>query len=212
MKIKISSFLLLVMITGSSAISAQSKKIVTAAPKGMATAAFAEGCFWSSEHMFEAVAGVKDAVSGYAAGNTKNPSYAQVSSDATGHAETVLVYYDPKIVSYNQLLDVFYDSHDPTTKNRQGPDVGTPYRSVAFYKNADEKKAILNKIKDLTAKNVFKKPIVTQVLPLGDFYKAEDYHQEYIVHHLNEGYVRSVSIPRYNDFKKKYPGKLKPGE
>lgn len=186
-----------------------SSKINTERTQVGSTAIFAEGCFWCSEHIFEAVVGVNDAVSGYTAGKTKNPTYSEVSSHGTGHAEATKVYYDPEVISFKELVNVFFDSHDPTTLNQQGPDKGTPYRSIAFYKNAEEKKIIEDKIKELTANKAFKNPIVTEVLPVTEFYDAEDYHQEYIINNPNDPYVRGVSIPRYNDFKKKYKGKLK---
>lgn len=207
---KLASYILVLFTVLSCNSNAQSTKLSLEPKKGKAIAVFAEGCFWCSEHIFEAVVGVDDAVSGYTGGMKKNPSYEQVSSHKTGHAEAVAVYYDPKVVSFKELVDVFFASHDPTTPNRQGPDVGSSYRSIAFYRNAEEKKIIMDKIKELTAKKVFPNPIVTEVKPLMDFYKAEGYHQDYIKHHPNEPYVKGVSIPRYNKFKKTYKGKLKP--
>lgn len=207
---KLASYILVLFTVLSCNSNAQSTKLSLEPKKGKAIAVFAEGCFWCSEHIFEAVVGVDDAVSGYTGGTTKNPSYEQVSSHKTGHAEAVAIYYDPKVISFKELVDVFFASHDPTTPNRQGPDVGSSYRSIAFYRNAEEKKIILDKIKELTAKKVFPNPIVTEVKPLMDFYKAEGYHQDYIKQHPNEPYVKGVSIPRYNKFKKTYKGKLKP--
>ena len=184
----------------------------TIAKKGEAVAVFAEGCFWCSEHIFESVVGVRDAVSGYTGGNTKNPTYEEVSSHTTGHAEASQVFYDPKVITYKELVDVFFASHDPTTLNQQGPDIGDSYRSAAYYQNDAEKKIIKEAVKDLTAKKAFKNPIVTEVKPAVEFYRAEDYHQQYIDNNPNNGYVQSVSIPRYNEFKKKYKGKLKPNK
>jgi len=188
---------------------AQTKKLSLEPKKGKAIAVFAEGCFWCSEHVFEAVVGVDEAVSGYIGGTTKNPSYEQVSSHRTGHAEAVAVYYDPKIISFKELVNVFFASHDPTTPNRQGPDYGSSYRSIAFYRNEEEKKIILDKIKEFTDKKVFPNAIVTEVKPIMDFYEAEEYHQNYIKKNPNQPYVKGVSIPRYNLFKKTYKGKLK---
>ena len=217
MKIKNLSVLLLIFLLSSCNYNGQNKKtstestkISTEINKEKAVAVFAEGCFWCSEHIFEAVVGVEDAVSGYTAGNTKNPTYEEVSSHTTGHAEAIMVYYDPKVISFKELVAVFFDSHDPTTLNQQGPDIGDSYRSIAFYKNAEEKKIIEDKIKELTKTKVFRNPIVTEVKPIADFYKAEEYHQDYINNNPNNSYVKGVSIPRYNDFKKKYKGKLKP--
>lgn len=188
---------------------AQTKKLTTEPQTGKAVAVFAEGCFWCSEHIFEDVVGVEEAVSGYTGGTTKNPSYEQVGSNTTGHAEAVLVTYDPKIISFKELVDVFFASQDPTTPNQQGPDVGSSYRSIAFYNNENEKTIIENKIKELTANKVFDNLIVTDILPISDFYAAEDYHQDYIKLHPNHSYVKNVSIPRYELFKKNYKGKLK---
>ncbi|TDD95535.1 peptide-methionine (S)-S-oxide reductase MsrA [Flavobacterium cellulosilyticum] len=211
MKTKILKYSILLLGLCSCNSNGQTKKLSTQPKPGKAIAVFAEGCFWCSEHIFEAVAGVQDAVSGYSGGNTKNPSYEQVGSETTGHAESVLVYYDPNVVSYSQLVDAFFASQDPTTPNQQGPDRGSSYRSIAFYRNDVEKKIIKDKILELENKKVFSKPIVTEVLPLSDFYQAEDYHQDYIKKHANgeNPYVTNVSIPRYELFKKTYKGKLK---
>jgi peptide-methionine (S)-S-oxide reductase len=208
MKMKIAS-LALVMFTILSC-KAQTEKLSLTPKAGKAVAVFAEGCFWCSEHVFEAVVGVDEAVSGYSGGTMKNPSYEQVGSNKTGHAEAVAVFYDPKKVSYSQLVDVFFASQDPTTPNQQGPDRGSSYRSIAFYANAVEKKIIQDKIKELTTKKAFANPIVTEVKPVTAFYKAEDYHQDYVKHNPNQPYVKGVSVPRYNKFKKTYKGALKP--
>lgn len=181
--------------------------------KGEAVAAFASGCFWCTEHIFEAVVGVKDVISGYAGGTTINPTYDLVNTETTGHAETVLVYYDPKIISYAELVKVFFASHDPTTKDQQGPDRGSSYRSILFYQTDAEKEIAMNEIKMISASNRFKNPIVTQLRKLDAFYEAEEYHQDYI----NGGkgsmnpYVKNVSLPRYEKFKATYKGKLKKG-
>jgi peptide-methionine (S)-S-oxide reductase len=189
------------------------KRMSLTPPKGQAVAAFAEGCFWCSEHIFEAVVGVKEVVSGYAGGTTKNPTYELVNTETTGHAETVLVYYDPKIVSYQELVNVFFASHDPTTPNQQGPDRGSSYRSILFYQTDVEKGIAMNQIKTLSKSNRFAKPIVTELQKLGAFYKAEDYHQNYISGGKGIGnpYVKNVSIPRFEKFKATYKGKLKKG-
>ncbi|WP_335966893.1 peptide-methionine (S)-S-oxide reductase MsrA, partial [Galbibacter sp. PAP.153] len=173
------------------------------------TAYFASGCFWCVEAVFESVKGVKEAVSGYAGGKEKNPTYEQVGAGRTGHAESVMVYYDPKEVSYETLVRVFFGSQDPTTINRQGPDKGTQYRSIAFYKNEDEKEIIERYIQQLEDEKVFSKPIVTQVVPFEKFWKAEDYHQNYERLHPDNPYVKNVSIPRLRKFQKKYPELLK---
>lgn len=177
--------------------------------KGKAIAAFAEGCFWCSEHIFEAVVGVDSAVSGYAGGTTKNPTYELVNTETTGHAETVLVYYDPKIVSYEELTKVFFTSHDPTTKDRQGPDVGSSYRSILFYQTEQEKTIANQSLSSFSTSGMYKKPIVSEIKKLTAFYRAEEYHQDYIEHNPTNSYVRNVSIPRYQLFLKNYKGKIK---
>lgn len=177
------------------------------APDGPAIAAFASGCFWCTEHIFEAVVGVDSAISGYAGGNVPNPTYELVNTETTGHAETVLVYYDPEIVTYEELTRVFFTSHDPTTPNRQGPDVGPSYRSILFYSNDEEKRIAENAIAAFQPS--FDDPIVTQIKQLNAFYRAEGYHQDYIEHNPNTPYVERVSIPRFEKFVDTYKGKLK---
>lgn len=183
------------------------RKVGLSAPEGRAVAAFASGCFWCSEHIFEAVAGVDSAVSGYAGGTVDNPTYELVNTETTGHAETVLVYYDPEILSFEELTKVFFSSHDPTTPDRQGPDVGSSYRSILFYQNGEEKKIADDAI--MKFQQSFSDPIVTEVKQLTEFYRAEAYHQDYIHHNPNTPYVVRVSIPRYEKFRKTYQGKLK---
>lgn len=178
-------------------------------PKGKAVAAFAEGCFWCSEHVFEAVVGVDEAVSGYAGGTTLNPTYDLVNTETTGHAETVLVYYDPKVISYKELVNVFFASHDPTTKDQQGPDRGNSYRSILFYQNESEKAIAMQAIRDISKSKRFAKPLVTELQNLNAFYKAESYHQDYIKKDTGNPYVENVSLPRFEKFKKAYKGKLK---
>lgn len=185
------------------------RKIELEAPQGKAIAAFAEGCFWCSEHIFEAVVGVDSAVSGYAGGTVANPTYELVNTETTGHAETVLVYYDPAKVDYEELTKVFFTSHDPTTKDRQGPDVGSSYRSILFYITPEEKVVAEKSMQNFESSGLYNKPIVTEVMELTEFYRAEGYHQDYIEHNPNNPYVRGVSIPRYEKFKKTYEGKLK---
>ncbi|OGF48137.1 MAG: peptide-methionine (S)-S-oxide reductase [Candidatus Firestonebacteria bacterium RIFOXYA2_FULL_40_8] len=140
---------------------------------------FAAGCFWGVQDLFDAVKGVQKTVAGYSGGHTKNPTYEDTCTGTTGHAESVEVYYDPKTVTYKHLLDVFFRLHDPTTINRQGPDVGSQYRSVIFFHNDIQKKEALDFIADLEKKKVFDSKIVTEVIPAKDFYKAEEYHQKY---------------------------------
>jgi peptide-methionine (S)-S-oxide reductase len=171
---------------------------------------FASGCFWCVEAIFESVAGVEEAVSGYAGGFTENPTYKTIGTGKTGHAETVAVYYNAKKVSFETLVTVFFGSHDPTTVNGQNPDYGTQYRSIAFYETNDEKRIIENAISKLN-KEVYNYKIVTEVTKFSKFYKAEEYHQNFEKRNPNQGYVKAVSIPRLNKFKKKFPELLKKG-
>lgn len=172
-----------------------------------AIAVFAEGCFWCSEHIFEEIAGVDSAVSGYTGGHLKNPTYEQVCAENTGHAEAIMVYYNPKIVSYADLLDAFFASHDPTTVNRQGPDVGSSYRSAIFYNTGEEEALVRKAIMKWTP--AFKNPIVTEVAKLKVFYRAEEYHQNYAASNPGNSYVRNVSMPRFESFKRQCKLKLK---
>jgi len=170
---------------------------------------FASGCFWCVEAIFESVKGVEEAISGYAGGKDKNATYRKVSSGRTRHAETVEVLYNPEIVNYKTLLKVFFGSHDPTTKDRQGPDSGPQYRSAIFYKNSEEKAAAEGFIKKANSGKFFWSKIVTEVVPFTQFFPAEAYHQNYEVNHPRNPYVRRVSIPRLNRFKEKFPELLK---
>ena len=170
---------------------------------------FASGCFWCVEAIFESLKGVEEVFSGYAGGTTTNPTYNSIGTGRTGHAESVEVIYDKSKISFETLVDVFFGSHDPTTLNRQGPDVGSQYRSIAFYKNEEEKEIINRKIDSLTNKNIFKKSIKTEIKKLEKFYYAEDYHQDYEKLNPNNPYVINVSIPRLNNFKSKFSNLLK---
>lgn len=183
-----------------------------AAPtKNEAVATFAEGCFWHTEIVFQSLKGVRDAVSGYAGGTTADPDYEKVSTGNTGHAESVQVYYDPSKISYQTLVAAFFASQDPTQVNRQGPDEGTQYRSVAFYRTPDEKKIIDAEIARINASGKYKSKVATQVMPFTKFYKGEDYHQEYISQHPENGYVQHVNIPDYQRFRKDFKGPFKDG-
>lgn len=170
---------------------------------------FASGCFWCVEAVFESVKGVKEVYSGYAGGFTKNPNYNQIGSGKTGHAESVEVIYDPAVVNFGTLVQVFFGSHDPTTPNRQGPDRGTQYRSIAFYTSDQEREIILNYIELLQEKKIFSGEIVTEVKPLEKFFYAEEYHQDYEKSNPNNPYVQQVSIPRLKRFQQLYPELLK---
>ncbi|KOY52836.1 peptide-methionine (S)-S-oxide reductase MsrA [Polaribacter dokdonensis] len=169
---------------------------------------FASGCFWCVEAIFESVRGVEEAVSGYAGGQTKNPTYQSIGTGRTGHAETVAVYYNPDVVSFETLVSVFFGSHNPTTKDGQHPDYGTQYRSIAFYSTDEEKQIIEAKIDELN-KSTYNNQIVTEVTKHTKFYEAEEYHQDFEKRNPNQGYVKAVSVPRLNKFKKKFPELLK---
>ncbi|WP_010520080.1 peptide-methionine (S)-S-oxide reductase MsrA [Croceivirga radicis] len=174
------------------------------------TAYFASGCFWCVEAIFESVKGVKEVVSGYSGGSEKNPIYEDVSYGRTRHAEAVEVYYDPEVISYFALVQVFFGSHDPTTLNRQGPDKGAQYRSIAFYKNEKEKKTIQDYITLLVSEDVYgDDEIVTQVEPFEKFWPAEDYHQDFEKRNPNHSYIKAVSVPRLNRFKANFKDYLK---
>jgi peptide-methionine (S)-S-oxide reductase len=176
--------------------------------KGIEVAYFASGCFWCVEAIFESVRGVEEAVSGYAGGHTTNPTYTSTGRGTTGHSETVAVYYNPKVVSFKTLVTVYYGSHNPTTVNGQHPDYGSQYRSIAFYKTDAEKKIIDAAIGRLN-KETYNGKIATEVKPFTKFYKAEAYHQDFEKRNPNQAYVKSVSIPRLNSFKRKFPELLK---
>lgn len=173
------------------------------------TAYFASGCFWCVEAIFESVKGVKEVVSGYSGGSEENPTYEQVAYGRTHHAEAVEVYYNPKEISFLALVQVFFGSHDPTSLNRQGPDRGAQYRSIAFYKNEDEKKMIEDYINLLTSEGIYDRPIVTEVTAFERFWKAEEYHQDFERKNPNNSYIRAVSIPRLNRFKENFKEYLK---
>jgi peptide-methionine (S)-S-oxide reductase len=214
MKALFSSFLFIIVFV--SCGQTQNKNKALAIPVGTkqksaneAVATFAEGCFWHTEIVFQSLAGVRDAISGYAGGANNNPDYEKVSSESTGHAESVQVYYNPSVISFETLVQAFFASHDPTTIDRQGNDIGSQYRSIAFYNNEKEKQIIENEIKKLSSAKTYKNKIVTEVKPLNKFYPAEEYHQEYIYHHPGNPYVKNVSIPDFLRFKKEFKGNFK---
>jgi peptide-methionine (S)-S-oxide reductase len=180
------------------------------APIGVAassdTAVFAGGCFWGVEAVFEHLKGVSSATSGYAGGSTSSPSYEQVSSGATGHAEAVLVVYDPAEISYDQLLQVFFTvAHDPTQLNRQGPDVGTQYRSAVFYRNAAQRQATESYVAKIRDAKLYRGAIVTEVAQLRAFHAAEAYHQDYLVRHPNQPYIVINDAPKLENLRKQFP-------
>lgn len=173
------------------------------------TATFGTGCFWCTEAVFQELRGVLKVKSGYSGGAVKDPSYEEVCTGATGHAECLQIIYDPKVISFDELLEVFWEAHDPTTLNRQGNDVGTQYRSVIFYHNAEQKrKAEEYKIK-LDKSGAYNSPIVTEITPFSNFYVAEDYHQDYFRLHGNQPYCSFVIRPKVEKFEKVFKNKLK---
>ena len=173
------------------------------------SAAFGGGCFWCTEAVFSMLNGVMRVTPGYAGGSTENPTYEKVSSGVTGHAEVLLVEYDPLAISFEKLLDVFFDSHDPTSINRQGNDVGTQYRSALLYTSEDQRIAAENHIKKLTDSKKYSQPIVTELAELKAFYPAEEYHKDYYAEHPNEGYSKAVTRPKVEKIKEKYASILK---
>jgi peptide-methionine (S)-S-oxide reductase len=173
------------------------------------TATLAGGCFWCIEAVFQEIDGVENVVSGYTGGTTVNPTYQQVCSDETGHAEAVQVSFDPSKISYREILEIFFSVHDPTTLNRQGADVGAQYRSAIFYQSEEQKAVAEQLIEELDKAHLWKKPIVTQILPLDKFYPAEDYHRDYFARHPEQAYCQTVISPKVNKFRKQWAKRLK---
>jgi peptide-methionine (S)-S-oxide reductase len=169
------------------------------------TAVFGAGCFWCVEAIYERVSGVKSVESGYAGGHVEDPTYRQVTSGTTGHAEVARLEYDPNIISYEELLEVFWHTHNPTTKNRQGADVGPQYRSVIFYMNDEQKEIAEKSLKKTDASDLWEDPIVTEIEPLSNYSVAENYHQNYYENNPNAGYCSIVIAPKIAKFKKDFP-------
>lgn len=176
--------------------------------QGLETATLGGGCFWCLEAVYDQLQGVVDVVSGYSGGQVARPSYEQVCTGRTGHAEVVQVTFDASI-SYREILEVFFAIHDPTTLNRQGADVGTQYRSVIFYHSAEQKQITAQVIAELTAEGLWPAPIVTQVVPSEAFYPAEDYHQEYFARNPSKGYCQMIVAPKVAKFRKRFAARLK---
>ena len=173
------------------------------------TATFGTGCFWCTEAIFQELDGVIKSTSGYSGGHVANPSYKDVCTGTTGHAEVIQVVYDPKKISYDELLEVFWKTHDPTTLNRQGNDVGTQYRSVIFYRNAEQKEKAEKYKAELDKSGAFDNPIVTEISPFTNFYAAEDYHQDYYNQNGSQPYCTFVIRPKVEKFQKVFKSKLK---
>jgi peptide-methionine (S)-S-oxide reductase len=173
------------------------------------TATFANGCFWCTEAVFKRIKGVESVVSGYSGGSVKNPTYEQVSSEATGHAESIQVTFDPKVISYQTILDVFFATHDPTTLNRQGNDVGTQYRSAIFYHDEKQKKLAEQTIEKLNTSGKYEDPIVTKIEKFTRFYNAEDYHKDYYDSHRSAPYCMVVIDPKVRKLMEKFKDEVK---
>jgi peptide-methionine (S)-S-oxide reductase len=187
-------------------IPAPANDAALAQTSGKQTAVFAGGCFWGTQSVFERVKGVLNTTAGYSGGSAATATYEQVGQENTGHAESVKVVYDPSKITYGQLLRIFFSVvHDPTQLNRQGPDVGESYRSVIFYGNDEQQKISKDYIAQLDAAKVFRKPIVTQVVPLKGFYDAESYHQDYALHNPNNPYIMVCDRPKIEALKQEFP-------
>ncbi|MBK8302255.1 MAG: peptide-methionine (S)-S-oxide reductase MsrA [Pyrinomonadaceae bacterium] len=173
------------------------------------TATLAAGCFWCVEAIFDDLKGVEDVVSGYSGGHTENPTYKEVCSETTGHAEVVQIGFDPTELSFKELLQVFFTVHDPTTLNRQGGDIGTSYRSAVFYHSDEQKRVAEETIAEFNAEGIYDNPIVTQVAAFEKFWPAEDYHQEYFANNPNQPYCNAVVAPKVAKFRQKFLARLK---
>ena len=172
-------------------------------------AVFGGGCFWCTEAVFNRFKGVMNVTSGYAGGKTTNPDYYQVSEGRTGHAEVIKIEFDPSQISYKQLLDVFWNTHDPTTLNQQGADVGTQYRSIILYTSDEQKQQAEKSLQELKSASTFAQPIVTEIQPLGEFYTAEEYHQKYFDKNPDQPYCQVVISPKVEKVLQKYAALLK---
>jgi peptide-methionine (S)-S-oxide reductase len=175
----------------------------------METATLAAGCFWCVEAVFDDLKGVEDVVSGYSGGHKENPTYQEVCSETTGHAEVIQINFDPEVISYADILRVFFAVHDPTTLNRQGNDIGTSYRSAIFYHSPEQKQTAEEIIKEVTEAGIYDNPIVTEVAPFDKFYPAEGYHQEYFANNPNQPYCAAVVAPKVAKFRKQFVSRLK---
>lgn len=173
------------------------------------TATLGGGCFWCTEAVFDDLQGVEDVVSGYAGGHAENPTYQEVCSGTTGHAEVIQVKFNPEVISFKEILQVFFATHDPTTLNRQGHDVGTQYRSAVFYHDDKQKRIAEKTIEEIENEGIFDDPIVTEVTEFTNFYPAEDYHQEYFAKNPNQPYCSAVVAPKVSKFRQKFVNRLK---
>ncbi len=178
-------------------------------PKGLSSVTFGGGCFWCTEAIYKELKGVHSVTSGYSGGTVERPSYEQVCSGGTGHAEVIRIDYDPAVISFEELLEVFWRTHDPTTLNRQGNDSGTQYRSVVFFHDDEQRRVADDLKRRLDESGAFSRPIVTEITPLLNFYPAEDYHQDYFEQNPNQPYCAAIIRPKLDKFAKAFAGKLK---
>lgn len=207
---KNSKILIVLLLIISSTLHAQkNQKNTKNMSAKIAVATFGNGCFWCTEAIFQQLKGVQKVMPGYTGGSLKNPTYKEVCSGLTGHAEAIQITYDPSEINYRELLDVFFYTHDPTTLNRQGNDVGTQYRSAIFYHDENQKVEAEKIIQQLTNEKVFENSIVTEIVPFTIFYTAEDYHKDYYKNNKNQPYCRAVINPKIDKFLKKYGSKIK---
>ena len=195
--------------TGGELLGNQEDKKNKSGTKELETATFGAGCFWCVEAVFKELKGVKSVESGYSNGKFPNPTYRQVCTGRTGHAEVIRVRFEPAVVSFEELLEVFWKTHDPTTLNRQGVDRGTQYRSGVYYHSNEQKKAAVELKKKLNAAKIWRNPIVTEIVKAKTFYKAEDYHQDYFELNGQQPYCRAVIVPKLEKFRKVFKDKLK---
>ncbi len=206
--------IIIILVSFTTTVNAQNKikgKRVSNTENNYETATFGTGCFWCTEAIFQKLNGVKSVVSGYSGGTVENPSYNEVCTGNTGHAEVCQIVYDPAVISYKELLKVFWSVHDPTTLNRQGADVGTQYRSVIFYHNNRQKELALKYKNELNKAGVFPNPIVTEISPYTNFYEAENYHQDYYARNKSQPYCSFVITPKLKKFEKVFKDKIKKG-
>lgn len=173
------------------------------------TATLGGGCFWCTEAIFRSLKGVETVESGYSGGKLKDPTYKDVCTGTTGHAEVIQITFNPKVISFHELLEVFWETHDPTTLNRQGADSGTQYRSVVFYHSPEQKETAEKYKAELNKENIFNKPVVTEITAFDKFYKAENYHQDYFANNRSQGYCQFVIVPKIEKFRKIFKDKLK---
>lgn len=214
MKLRYSAYTILLSLTLLACTKAQgqgTKEVDTGKqPAGTEVATFAGGCFWCTEAVFERVTGVVDVFSGYTGGPQKNPTYRQVSYGDTEHAEAIQIYYDPKVVSFQELVEIFFATHDPTQLNRQGPDRGRQYRSAVYYHDEEQRQIVADHMAKLKKSGKYSQEIVTELTAYDTFWVAEEYHQDFYELNPGNGYIINIAVPKVKKFKKNFPDKVKP--